>query len=66
MEKPEKTPAQIKREAKRLEKLAKFQAKQEKLAGQKMAKPKTKHEKAAAKAVIIMEPTMDKDGKKGV
>ncbi|KAM7538822.1 hypothetical protein Aperf_G00000051237 [Anoplocephala perfoliata] len=66
MEEPVKTPAQLKKEAKRLEKLAKFQAKQEKLADEKRAKPKTKQEKAVLKPVTIVEPTVDKDGKKDV
>nr|CDS31133.1 valyl tRNA synthetase [Hymenolepis microstoma] len=66
MEDSEKTPAQLKKEAKKLEKLAKFQAKQEKLAGQKLDKSKPKQSKATTKAAVIYEPTLDKDGKKDV
>ncbi|VUZ43657.1 unnamed protein product [Hymenolepis diminuta] len=66
MEDIEKTPAQLKKEARRLEKLAKFQAKQEKLAVQKSDKSKSKQAKTTIKTAVIDEPSLDKDGKKDV
>ncbi|KAL5972219.1 Valine--tRNA ligase [Taenia solium] len=66
MEETLKTPSQLKKEAKRLEKLAKFQAKQEKIADKMNTKPKCKHEKAAAKSLNIDAPRADISGKKDV
>ncbi len=66
MEEVAKTPAQLKKEAKRLEKLAKFNAKKEKLASQKAEQPKAKQAKAVKKVVEIEMPTANKDGKKSM
>ncbi len=66
MEEVAKTPAQLKKEAKRLEKLAKFNAKKEKLASQKTEQPKAKQAKAVKKVVEIEMPTANKDGKKSM
>lgn len=65
MEEILKTPSQLKKEAKRLEKLAKFQAKQEKLADKTNAKPKCKQERTATKSLNIDAPKVDTSGKKG-
>ncbi|EUB61231.1 Valyl-tRNA synthetase [Echinococcus granulosus] len=61
-----KTPSQLKKESTRLEKLARFQAKQEKLAGMRNMKPKAKQERAAAKSLVIDAPSVDISGKKDV
>ncbi|KAL5105185.1 Valine--tRNA ligase [Taenia crassiceps] len=66
MEDVSKTPSQLKKEAKRLEKLAKFQAKQEKLTDKISAKPKCKQESASAKPSNIHTPRVDISGKKDV
>uniref|UniRef100_A0A5K3EV64 Valine--tRNA ligase, mitochondrial n=1 Tax=Mesocestoides corti TaxID=53468 RepID=A0A5K3EV64_MESCO len=66
MEETSKTPAQLKKEAKRLEKLAKFNAKQTKLAGQNNVKPKPKQEKTIVLPSKTELPTADENGKKDV
>lgn len=65
MDEVAKTPAQLKKEAKKMEKLAKFQAKQEKLVGHKTANNKPKQEKSSSKVLTIDKPIADESGKKG-